>query len=189
MMHYNNEKGFTVIELVLSFALVMFLAIVMFAVVNSYRNRQQIETANRDLTVFKNKITQDIYEDINEKKVKKIEYCTDASGEIIKQCIIISFKNNTEKKLEIVEESRTINVSGTEMNIKVANILYGEEGSKVKYENPVPKLTKIVSDYMLTYSKEEDNLEYGTIYKIEIRLEHQDIEEEFKIEVITTGSE
>lgn len=186
MKKFNNENGFTVIELVLSFALVMFLAVAMFAVVNNYRNRQQKEVVNRELTTLKNTLTQDIYEDINKKKVKKIEYCKDASSNIINQCIYIYFQDGSDIQLridmELVEDN---SIEGTTFKYEDFSIIYGT----VKYKNPVPKFTKIVSDYMLTYSTEEDNLEYGTIYKIEIRLAHQDIDDEFKIEVITTGSE
>lgn len=186
MMRYNNEKGFTVIELVLSFALVMFLAIAMFAVVNNYRTREQKEAVNRDLITLKTTLTQDIYEDIAKKKVKKIEYCRDSNSNIIKQCVYIYFQDGTNKQLKVnVEEVTDKNIQGTTFKYEEFSIIYG----KVKYENPVPKFTKIVSDYMLTYSTKEDKLEYGTIYKIEIRLSHQDIEDEFKIEIITTGSE
>ena len=86
-----------------------------------------------------------------------------------------------------MEEVKDDDIVGTTFKYEDFSIVYGT----VKYKNPVPKFTKIVSDYMLTYSTEEDNLEEGTgtIYKIEIRLAHQDIDEEFKIEVITTGTE
>lgn len=186
MKKFNNENGFTVIELVLSFTLVMFLAVAMFAIVNNYRNRQQIEVVNRELTTLKNTLTQDIYEDINKKKVKKIEYCKDASSNIINQCIYIYFQDGSNKQLRVeMDEVLDDTIEGTTFKYEDFSIVY----ETVKYKNPVPKFTKIVSDYMLTYSTEEDNLEYGTIYKIQIILSHQDIKDEFKIEVVTTGSE
>lgn len=186
MKNFNKEKGFTVIELVLSFALVMFLAVAMFAVVNNYRTRQQTEAVNRDLTSFTTMLTQDIYEEMSKKKVKKIEYCKDNSGKIINQCTIITFQDNTTKQLKIeMEEVVDDTIEGTTFKYEEFSIVYGTR----KYQNPVPKFAKIVSDYMLTYSTEEDDLEYGTIYKIQIIIEHQDIEDEFKIEIITTGTE
>ena len=33
----------------------------------------------------------------------------------------------------------------------------------------------------------ENKLEYGVIYKLKIRIKYQDIDDEFVIEVITTG--
>lgn len=184
MNNINNKKGFTVIELILSFALVMFLAVAMFAVVNNYRTRQQKESVNRELTKLKTTLTQDIYEDITNKKLKKIEYCKDAQGEIIKQCVYIYFQDGTNKQLKVnMEEVADNTIQGTTFKYEEFSIIYG----KVKYPNPVPKFAKIVSDYMLTYSTEEDELEYGTIYKIQIRIAHQDIKDEFKIEVVATG--
>ena len=92
--------------------------------------------------------------------------------------------NKQQLKINI-EEIEDNTIEGTQFKYEDFSIVYGT----VKYKNPVPKFTKIVSDYMLTYSEKEDNLEYGAIYKIEIILAHQDIDDEFKIEVITTGSE
>jgi len=185
MRRYNNEEGFTVIELVLSFSLVMFLAVAMFAVVNNYKNREQKETVNRDLLTLKTTLTQDIYEDINSKKVKKIEYCKDANNDIIKQCIYIYFQDGTNKQLKVnLEEVVDNTIEGTTFKYEEFSIIYGN----VKYENPVPKFAKVVSDYMLTYSTDTDNLEYGTLYKIKIRIAHQDILDEIVIEIIATGT-
>lgn len=183
MKVFNNEKGFTVIELVLSFAFVMFLAIAMFAVVNSYRSREQKEAINRELLTLKSTLTQDIYEDTLNRKVDKIEYCLDEEGEIVEQCINIDFLDGTTKQLSVVNESVTTNEDGTTFTYDTFSIIYGN----VKYNNPDPKFAKIVSDYILTYTTELDNLEYGVLYKIRIRIDHQDIEEEFVIEVVTTG--
>lgn len=194
MKHFNNEKGFTVIELILSFALVMFLAIAMFAVVNSYRNREQKESVARDLLTLKTKLTQDINEDMMNKKVKKIEYCRDTSDkdedgdntEIIIQCINIYFHDDSQKQLKVdFEEIVDKSIQGTNFTYETFNVIYGT----VKYENPSPKFATIVNDYILTYTTDEDNLEYGTLYKIKIRIDHQDLDDEVVIEVVTTGTE
>lgn len=187
MMHYNNEKGFTVIELVLSFALVMFLAIAMFSVVNNYRNRQQKEVTNRELITLKTNLTQDIYEDITKKKLKRVEYCRKNNGiDIDQQCVYIYFQDGTNKQLRIdMEMIEDNSIEGTKFEYEEFSIIYGT----VRYKNPVPKFTKIVSDYMLTYSTDEDNLEYGTLYRIKIRLKNPDIDDEIVIDVIATGTE
>jgi len=180
----KNEKGFTVIELVLSFVFVMFLAVGMFAVVNNYRNKQQKESINRELTKFTTGLTQIIYEDINKKKVKEIDYCKKGE-DIEKQCINITFEDGDIKTLKVIwEEVSDPSIEGTNFKYEEFSVIY----DNVKYKNHVPKFAKIVSDYMLTYSTEEDYLEYGKLYKIELRIAHQDIEDEFKVEIITTGS-
>jgi len=178
-----DNKGFTVIELILSFVLVMFLAMSMFALVNNYKNREQKEAVKRDLLALQNTLTQDIYEDTTERKVDYIEYCKDESGNNITQCININFLDNTAKQLKIEKVNKPVTEDGTTFEFETFNILYGG----VKYDNPDPKFAKVVSDYILTSTIEDDNLEYGVIYHIKIRIEHQDLEDEYVVDVVTTG--
>ena len=183
-MKFNNEKGFTVVELILSFTLVMFLAISMFALVNNYKERQQMEALNRDLLNLKTSLTQDIYEDAQKKKVKKINYCLDDDNKIIKRCLNIEFMDNTEKQLKIDNKAITVNEDGTTFSYDALEFVYGN----VKYNNPDPKFISIVPDDILTYTTNGE-IEYGTIYKISIKLRHQDIVNDYIIEIITTGKD
>ena len=182
-----DKKGFTVIELILSFILVMFLAISLFALVNNYKNRQQIESIKRGMVKLQNDLTEDIYLDTIQKKVKNINYCLDYSvnpnGEIIKQCVDINFLDGSKKQLKIEQIEEQVEEDGTTFEFETVNFLYGGR----KYKNPDPKFVKVVSDYMLTSTTEEDSLEYGKIYHIKIRIAHQDLEKEYVIDIVTTG--
>ena len=178
-----DKKGFTVIELILSFVLVMFLAMSMFALVNNYKHREQKETVKRDLLTLQNTLTQDIYEDTIRRKVDHISYCKDENGNNLTQCINIKFLDTTEKQLKIETISESVTEDGTTFELETFNILYGG----VKYNNPDPKFAKIVSDYILTSTIPDDKLEYGVIYHIKIRIEHQDLEEEYIVDIVTTG--
>ena len=178
-MILDNNKGFTVIELILSFALVMFLAVAMFALVNNYRNREQEESIRRDLLTLQNTLTQDIYQDTVDRKVDSIDFCRNNDNSIIKQCIDIKFLDGVEKELKVVEDV----IMDGHFEIPTFYILYGG----VKYDNPDPKFANVVDDYILTSSIDADNLEYGVIYHIKLRIEHQDLDDEFVIDVVTTG--
>jgi len=179
-----NKKAFTVIELILSFILVMFLALSLFALVNNYKNRQQKEGIKRELLSLYTTLTQDIYQDTIERKVENINYCLDSEGEIIKQCININFLDSTTKQLKIEQIKEQAEEDGTTFEFETFNILYGG----VKYKNPDPKFAKVVSDYMLTsYTKEDYEIEYGKIYHIKIRIAHQDLEDEYVVDIVTTG--
>lgn len=178
-----GNKGFTVIELILSFALVMFLALGMFALVNNYKNREQKESVKRDLLAFKNTLIQDIYQDTLDRKVDNIKYCKDDKGEVIKQCINIKFLDGKTKQLRIEEQEVETSEKGTHFTYDTFNIIYGG----VKYPNPDPKFAKVVNDYILTSTTTRDDLEYGVIYRIKIRIEHQDIDDEYVVDIVTTG--
>lgn len=178
-----DKKGFTVIELILSFAFVMFLALGMFALVNNYRARQQKESTKKDLTVLQNTLTEDIYKDTVQRKVDYIRYCQNDKGENINQCINIKFLDGTEKQLKVVKEDKQVTEDGTSFSYSSFYIQYGT----IKYENPAPKFAKVVDDVMLNSTVEGDRLEYGVIYRIQIRISHQDLDDEFVVKIITTG--
>ncbi len=178
-----DKKGFTVIELILSFIFVMFLAIGMFSLVNSYREREETETIRSELLTLRNTITSDIYKDTTTRKVKKMNYCLDGSNQVIDNCIEIYFMDDTMKQLKVVHEQVKIDDDGHYFDFDSIYFTYGG----VKYENPDPVFTTMVSDYMLTYTTDQAHLEYGVIYKINLRIKHQDLSNEFVIDVVTTG--
>ncbi len=179
-----DNKGFTVIELVLSFVFVMFLAVGMFGLVNNYRNREEQESIRSDLLVLNNTLTADIYKDINDRLVKNMSYCVDEHNVVIDKCIVINFMDNTTKRLEITSVEETIEDEGHYFTYDNQFILYGG----IKYENPDPVFTRLINDYMLTYTTNRDNLEYGVIYKINLRISHQDLNDELVIDIVATGT-
>lgn len=180
-----DNKGFTVIELILSFTLVMFLTLGMFALVNNYRAREEKESVRKELLAYQNTLTQDIYNDTLERKVKSMNYCKDNNDQVINQCINIDFLDGTSKELQIKNREIETEEDGTTFSYSTFNIIYGG----VAYENPEPKFATIVNDYILTMTTVDNNLEKGVIYKIKIRIKYQDIDDEFVVEVITTGRE
>ncbi len=59
-----NNKGLTVIELILCFALVSAITVGMFKAVNSYKSKQDEESFKNDITTYKTTVTELIYDDI-----------------------------------------------------------------------------------------------------------------------------
>ena len=68
-----NNKGFTVIELVLSFAFVSVLSVSLFAVVINYREKQQESSIETKLLSYKSKLIVDVQNDIQKLQVP---FCT-----------------------------------------------------------------------------------------------------------------
>jgi len=177
-----NKKGFTVVELVLSFSLVMILAVSMFAVINNYRIKQKKESVKRELVTYINKITKDIYDDIYTYKVKEMSYCG-VLGAISNNCVQITFMDDSVKKLKIEKEKVTEYIGSTPISVDSFSIIY----DGVRYRNPSPKFASIINDYLLTYVDTSDISYNSTIYRIKIRIGHQDLEEEQKIDIVATG--
>ena len=62
-----NNKAFTVIELIVSFAFVSVLSISLFAIVINYKEKEQDVSIETELLSFKSKMTVEIENDIQKK--------------------------------------------------------------------------------------------------------------------------
>lgn len=70
-----NNKGFTTIEVILSFALVIIVMVSMTSMLVSYRDTISSEEIKSRLTEFKNSFTYMVYEDIVYNGINGLRYC------------------------------------------------------------------------------------------------------------------
>lgn len=193
-----NNKGMSIIEIVLTFALVMFISIGMLAIVMNYRTKAQISIEKMDLLTYKNTLTKDIQDDLLKRGVKEINVegeCRTISG--LKQCINIVFKDDSQKILGI----GSLDVTKKE-TIENKYIYY--DGIKYKISDTLPdKLPNgrtwldfqnitvegnLVTDNSIV-SSDTITLEDGTvvvIYSIDIYITHIDFSEDFGIHIVAT---
>lgn len=83
-----NKKGFTVIEVVVSFTFVVIILTSMFAVVINYQNKTDKERLKSNLLVFKNNVLEIVYSDIIKGNMENISSCGD-------KCITINTKTES----------------------------------------------------------------------------------------------
>ena len=74
-----NNKGVSIIEIVLTFALIMVMTMGMLSIVFNYREKASISMEKLDLDTFKNTLTKEIQDDILTLGVKEIN----TSGECL----------------------------------------------------------------------------------------------------------
>lgn len=183
-----NNKGFTVIELVLSFLFVTILSISLYQIVVNYKEKSQLESIQSELINFKTKVIIDIETDITKYFLKDMSYCM-KDGAIVNKCVDLTFGNGTTKRLEILTEKKKNEIkweNGGAQTFEyiVPYIRYGG----VKYSIPDAKYVSIVADYMFTKTTPEDSLENKhALYKINIPIKHMDFEGTFDIEVVAAG--
>lgn len=72
-----NKKGFTTVEVIVSFMMlsVILTSLITFSI--RYRKRVEIERGKSEVIDFKNTMTKIVYDDIINGKYTKIEYCQD----------------------------------------------------------------------------------------------------------------
>ncbi len=96
-----NKKGFTTVELVVSFVLVVIILITLVGFTVNYRDKVKIEQIKSKLIDFKNTVTKAVYDDITEYNIQKIEYCV---GDI--NCVNFVDSSNNFHTLKIFYECK-----------------------------------------------------------------------------------
>lgn len=187
-----NNKGMSIIEIVVTFALIMVMVIQMLMIVMNYRESASKNLKELDLETFKNTLTRDIQKDILNLGVKEINMdgeCSSITG--LNHCINIVFDNGEEKAFG------TSKVDANDYDSIENKYLY-YDGIKYKLSDKLPD-TIPVGRNVLDFQniKVEDNnilstdsiiLEDGTvssIYSIDVYISHVDFDQDFGIHIVT----
>lgn len=172
MIKKINNKGFTTVEVVVSFALVVVILASMTAMVVNYRDKVTDEEVKTQLIDFKNTITKVVYDDIVSGIYSSITSCGD-------KCI--KFSGSEENKLEIKEESGT---SGLPKGIYF-------EYKGIKYFLPDSDLNDYtVGEYVINTSEIIYNSDTThNIYSAKIPIFHTGIDEDYVIRLLVNNHE
>lgn len=154
-----NNKGFTAVELLVTFVILSFVVTGMFDVALNYKDKEQHESLKSSIMDYESKIQKVIQDDL-----------------IIDHLVSVKIpKNNTTDKL-----SASFGINNPETNVKYATnlvidltsnkISYGKSGEEVTYS--LPEIDN------LTINKDKTSIEQlgdeGTFIKINISLSHPD---------------
>ena len=175
-MEKINNKAFTVVELIITFSIVMVISLGLLKIVDSYREKQQNELYKKEILSYKNEVIKRIEDDFLDKAVKNIEGI-DAYSDY-NQCIKITFGDDTTKDL-------CADNSG---------IMYGD--IKYKYPNRFIQLKDdfiySTQDTIKDLTDEEEAMEVNGISRkicaINIKLRHTEIKEDFDINIVTVAN-
>lgn len=184
-----NNKGFSVVELTISFLVVFMIAFAMYDLLFNYRDKETEESIEKDLKSYTNQIILAIQNDISERKLKLIDECYIKATETKSNCIDLQFNDGTNKWLYVDKEEKKYEDTG-DQNFNVPYISYGN----IKYESSEARLLEVKIRYMLyEYPRIGDTVgaeDFGLnthIYKISIPIYHNDLEGDFGIEVIAVA--
>ncbi len=188
-----NNRGISIIEIVLTFTLIMMITIGLIDIVMNYRNKASLSLRKLDMDTFKNTLTKDIQDDILTLGIKEINTdgeCTTIQG--LKRCINIVFQDGSEKAFG----TSAINPND-ENSVRNKYLYYDGEKYALHDELPdkVPVGRNILDFQSITV---EDNnllstdsiiLEDGTviqIYTIDVFISHIDFDQDFGIHIVAT---
>ena len=208
-----NNKGMTVVEIVLTFSIIMVIVIGMLTIVVNYRGKISVSLTRLKLESNKNTLTQGIYNDILKLGVEKIEDFSNTSDttnkcyilnpktglhEPMNRCIVITFQDGSQKALA------TSKVLDSNNKDQIINKYIYYDGLRYKIKDTLPK-NKPISTENKTITWEDlqsitinddgiltsnyDVLEDGTqvyIYNIDIGISHIDYEDDFGLHIVAS---
>ena len=192
-MNKLNNKGMSIVEVVVTFSLIMFLVVGLLVIVVNYRNKVAVTLERLSLDTFKNNLTQDINHDILTKGLKEINSggaCTSLTS--LNRCINLVFYDGTEKALG------TSKVVPNDKDSIINKYVY-YDGLKYKLKDSLPNnlptgrtwidlaSIKMVDDAIINNSYVV--LEDGTqvfIYTIDIDVSHIDFKDDFGIHIVAS---
>ena len=155
-----NNKGFTLVELLVSFVLSMIIVILLFQLIINLKDVYVSSVVKTDLLNKQNLMTNKIYSDLLNESVSSITKCDDSST-----CIDFNFVNGSDKKLMI----------------DVANNILSYDDYVIKYDDG-----SYVSDITILTSNfgNISNL-YNAIFNVRINISNDIFDsEDFGIDLI-----
>lgn len=177
-MKILNNKGFTVAELIVTFVLVMSISIGLFKIVDSYRQRQQKESAIKEIDSFRNEILKTVYDDINEygvKLIKGIDSIGESKCEGYNQGVLIEFK--TSENNELNEKEFCVGKEG----IKYGGVLYKKPSSFITFTNNIIYL----DSGEMTFSNNSEAKK--RIFSINVEIKHSELKNPIKLNIVATS--
>lgn len=188
-----NNKGMSIIEIVLTFALIMVMVIGMLTIVMSYRDKASLSIKKLEMDTFKNTLTKDIQDDILKLGIEEVNMdgeCATITG--LSRCVNIVFKDGSQK----VFGTSLINVNDRD---SIENKFLYYDGEKYKLHDTLPEKIpngRTILDFQ-SITIEDNNilstdsaiLTDGTvvnIYSIDVYVSHVDFEEDFGIHIVAT---
>lgn len=99
-----NNKGMTIVEILVCFLLVTFITVSLFTTVSSFNNKRSIESVKADLLQYRNDIDKMLEDDLIHKGLTNAKVTpTNASGAIT-YTINLTFRDGTTKVLKIFSQ-------------------------------------------------------------------------------------
>ena len=189
-----DNKGMGIIEIVLTFALIMAMVVGMFTIVMNYRDKASLSLKKLEMDTFKNTLTKDIQDDILKLGIKEINMdgeCNNVNN--LAHCINIVFNDDSEKAFG------TSKVDINDIDSTKNKYLY-YDGEKYKLTDTLPEkipagrnvldfqsITVEDNNILSTDSIILDNGLKVNIYSIDVYVSHVDFDQDFGIHIVATS--
>ncbi len=163
MMIRLNSKGFTAIELLVTFLILSFVVVGMFDVLLNYKDKEQLESIRSSVADYENKMTKIIQDDLTKGHLVRVKQQTTASTNELSASFDM---NNT-----VTNKKYSTNLT---INLDNGDISYGKSGEEITYS--IPKING------LTINKKETSINIlgddNKFVKISMGFSHPEFEDD-----------
>lgn len=206
-----NNKGMTVIEIIITFAILAVISINLFTIVNKFGNRRQIESDKNELYSFKNILTKNIQDDIVKIGVTNVSIdghdnysvSFDATSKTFKTSkkaftgnyvIALTMRDGSVRQIKIIcnrSHDEKNNFEGTKVDdyfaIEYGIVTGGDTNKYVRYKLPNLGVTTN------KYDEKVNNLRISSVnisnkdnlFSLNVGFSHPDLGNEYGINIIT----
>ena len=108
-----NNKGFTIVELIVSFTLASIIVVLLFQLVLNLKEIQEYSDVKTKLLTKQSNISSKLNKNIYQKGISKIEECQD----IPNYCLEFTFNDNSNSKLIVDKANQTITIDDNKFNL------------------------------------------------------------------------
>jgi len=169
-----NKKGFTTVELIVSFIVIVIILGSLVGFTINYRDRVKLEQIKSSLIDFKNTITKAVYDDIIDNNIKSMEYCVGYDN-----CVNLIDSENNSHTLKIFYESKDGN-DNYQSYLSYNNIKYELPDSDInKYQINNEKI--VVSEKASDFDSFELKSYNNSLYNLKITFSHYMLKDNFEI--------
>lgn len=128
----KNNKGFSIVELIVSFSICMVVVVMLFEIVIVLKETLEKSEIKTQLYNTQNVLVEQIYDDLLEKKFESISKCNG-------NCIQITYKDGTSKTLKYNNSTIEYGDYATKVlnNTNIGNITYDEGNNILTINLPI----------------------------------------------------
>lgn len=172
----RNEKGFTIVETVASFVLVMVLSLAMLSILIKYKDTAHVENLRNTFQTLKETVTKDIQTDVRNRGLLSVE----RNGS---NAVTFRFQDSTSAIFSVTNNTSSLDANTIRDKHFTYNDINYRIPSGVPDELPAGELAKDYQSVNIDLSDFYRVYEVGTytIYSINVNLTHDDLEEDYGI--------
>lgn len=172
----RNEKGFTIVETIASFVLVMTLSLSMLSILLKYKDTAQVENLKNTFQTLKETVTKDIQTDVRNRGLLNIE----RSGS---NAVTFRFQDGTSTIFSVTNNVSSLDADTIRDKHYTYNNINYHIPSGVPDELPAGALAKDYQSVNIDLSDFYRVYDIGTytIYSVNVNLTYDDLEEDYGI--------